>query len=169
MDFLNESQRRAVFAKVLEAVDEKFMGSDPAMDISILRVKKDVLLDANKEFKKSYSVYKGPIGDPGTLKKRDKIVIEGFPLGLKQSKTTEGIVSEPNFLDEHEEGVGHAVDVVHLAPAAVGAQVTVRAVLELSDRVVVLNEGEVIAAGDPRDVLRSPRVVEVYIGKVHVA
>ncbi len=43
-----------------------------------------------------------------------------------------------------------------------------RAVLELSDRVVVLNEGEVIAAGSPREVMRAPRVVDVYLGKAHV-
>jgi len=44
-----------------------------------------------------------------------------------------------------------------------------RAVLELSDRLVVLNEGEVIAAGAPGDVVRDPRVVQVYLGKSHVA
>jgi branched-chain amino acid transport system permease protein len=43
-----------------------------------------------------------------------------------------------------------------------------RAVLELSDRVVVLNEGEVIAAGTPHEVMRAPRVVDVYLGKAHV-
>jgi branched-chain amino acid transport system permease protein len=44
-----------------------------------------------------------------------------------------------------------------------------RAVLELADRVVVLNEGEVIAVGGPQEVLRSARVVEVYLGTGHVA
>jgi branched-chain amino acid transport system permease protein len=44
-----------------------------------------------------------------------------------------------------------------------------RAVLELSDRVVVLNEGEVIAAGHPAEALRDPRVVEVYLGAPHAA
>ncbi len=44
-----------------------------------------------------------------------------------------------------------------------------RAVLELSDRVVVLNEGEVIAAGRPAEALRDPRVVEVYLGAPHAA
>ena len=44
-----------------------------------------------------------------------------------------------------------------------------RAVLELSDRVVVLNEGEVIAAGPPREVMRDPRVVEGYLGRTHAA
>jgi branched-chain amino acid transport system permease protein len=44
----------------------------------------------------------------------------------------------------------------------------IRAVLELSDRVVVLNEGEVIAAGSPQEAMRSPRVIDVYLGKAHV-
>jgi len=44
-----------------------------------------------------------------------------------------------------------------------------RAVLELSDRVVVLNEGEVIAAGHPHEAMRAERVIEVYLGKAHVA
>jgi branched-chain amino acid transport system permease protein len=44
-----------------------------------------------------------------------------------------------------------------------------RAVLELSHRVVVLNEGEVIAEGSPHEAMRAPRVVEVYLGKTHVA
>jgi branched-chain amino acid transport system permease protein len=44
-----------------------------------------------------------------------------------------------------------------------------RAVLELSDRVVVLNEGEVIAAGSPHEAMRSERVIEVYLGTTHVA
>jgi branched-chain amino acid transport system permease protein len=44
-----------------------------------------------------------------------------------------------------------------------------RAVLELSDRVVVLNEGQVIAAGTPREAMRDPHVVRVYLGKSHAA
>jgi branched-chain amino acid transport system permease protein len=44
-----------------------------------------------------------------------------------------------------------------------------RAVLELCDRVVVLNEGEVIATGSPQEAMRAERVVEVYLGRAHVA
>jgi branched-chain amino acid transport system permease protein len=44
-----------------------------------------------------------------------------------------------------------------------------RVVLELSDRVVVLNEGEVIAMGTPREAMRDPRVVSVYLGEGHAA
>ena len=42
-----------------------------------------------------------------------------------------------------------------------------RAVLDLTDRVVVLNYGQVIAEGRPRDVMRQPDVVVAYLGKIH--
>ena len=42
-----------------------------------------------------------------------------------------------------------------------------RAVLDLTDRVVVLNHGEVIAEGRPVEVLREPHVVTAYLGKAH--
>jgi branched-chain amino acid transport system permease protein len=39
-----------------------------------------------------------------------------------------------------------------------------RAVLELSDRLMVLNHGKVIANGAPREVIRQPDVVSAYLG-----
>jgi branched-chain amino acid transport system permease protein len=39
-----------------------------------------------------------------------------------------------------------------------------RAVVELSDRIAVLNEGEVIAVGTPQETMRDPQVVRVYLG-----
>ena len=44
-----------------------------------------------------------------------------------------------------------------------------RAVVELSDRVAVLNEGKLFALGAPREVMRDPRVVSIYLGKAYVA
>jgi branched-chain amino acid transport system permease protein len=42
-----------------------------------------------------------------------------------------------------------------------------RAVMELADRIVVLNQGRVIAVGGPHEVMRRPEVVTAYLGKPH--
>jgi len=42
-----------------------------------------------------------------------------------------------------------------------------RAVLALTDRLVVLDHGEVIAQGNPREVMRDPAVVQAYLGAPH--
>lgn len=44
-----------------------------------------------------------------------------------------------------------------------------RAVVGLSDRVVVLDQGQVLASGDPQEVMRDPQVVRLYLGKSHAA
>jgi branched-chain amino acid transport system permease protein len=42
-----------------------------------------------------------------------------------------------------------------------------RAVMELTDRVVVLTNGRTIAEGVPREVMRNPQVIDAYLGAAH--
>jgi ABC-type branched-subunit amino acid transport system ATPase component len=42
-----------------------------------------------------------------------------------------------------------------------------RAVMQLTDRVVVLNHGRVIAEGLPEEAMRQPEVVRAYLGGAH--
>jgi branched-chain amino acid transport system permease protein len=44
-----------------------------------------------------------------------------------------------------------------------------RAVVELSDRIAVLNEGALFALDAPRKVMSDPRVVSIYLGKAYAA
>ena len=44
-----------------------------------------------------------------------------------------------------------------------------RAVVQLSDRVVVMNEGALLTSGSPDAVMRDQRVMDVYFGNAHAA
>ncbi|MGI8723178.1 MAG: ABC transporter ATP-binding protein [Geodermatophilaceae bacterium] len=40
-----------------------------------------------------------------------------------------------------------------------------KAILAVSDQVMVLHQGQILTSGDPRQVLSDPRVIEAYLGK----
>lgn len=44
-----------------------------------------------------------------------------------------------------------------------------KAILAVSDQVLVLHQGQVLMSGDPRKVLADPRVIEAYLGKKYAA
>ena len=102
-------------------------------------------------------------------------------LNLHQRKFLElarALASRPSlvFLDEVLSGLTPAEidDAVRLVREirAQGATVVfvehvMRAVMQLTDRVVVLNHGRVIAEGLPETTMREPEVVRAYLGGAH--
>lgn len=102
-------------------------------------------------------------------------------LNLHQRKFLElarALASKPRLLllDEVLSGltpseIGHAITTIRairdLGASIIFVEHVMHAVMELSDRIVVLNYGKVIAEGKPEDVMRRPEVVTVYLGKPH--
>ena len=43
----------------------------------------------------------------------------------------------------------------------------VKAIVGLSDRIIVLNMGQKIAEGLPQEIIHNPQVIDVYLGKAH--
>jgi branched-chain amino acid transport system ATP-binding protein len=42
-----------------------------------------------------------------------------------------------------------------------------KAIMRISDRIVVLNSGEKLAEGDPQEIVSNPEVVTAYLGEAH--
>jgi branched-chain amino acid transport system permease protein len=104
-------------------------------------------------------------------------------LNLHQRKFLElarALASHPSlvFLDEVLSGLTHseideAIRLVRVirnqGATIVFVEHVMRAVMELTDRVVVLSYGRVIASGRPDEAMRQPDVVTAYLGHAHAA
>jgi len=96
----------------------------------------------------------------------------------KRLELARALAAKPQLLllDELMAGLNHAEaeDAMQLIQQIRDTGITiiviehiVKAIMGLSDRIVVLNMGAKIAEASPQEIIHNPKVIEVYLGKAH--
>ena len=114
----------------------------------------------------------------GLLDKAEVLAKDLTLMERKRLELARALASRPQLLllDELMAGLnpGETEDAMQLIKQIRDLKITivvvehiVKAILGLSDRIIVLNMGEKIAEAPPQEIIHNPQVIEVYLGKTH--
>ena len=110
-----------------------------------------------------------------------KVISKGLPLGKrKRLEITRALATRPEMmlLDESFAGLNpseqnEVIDIIRKVKAQ-GITIMViehhmKVIMSISDRIVVLNYGEMIAEGTPKEIGNNPVVIQAYLGEAQNA
>ena len=110
------------------------------------------------------------------LEHREDILAGALPIGeRKRLEVARVLATKPKLLlldevmgglnpSESDEIIGLILDIKTTGITQMVIEHDMRAIMRLSDRIVVLNSGEKLAEGSPKDIVGNPAVIEAYLG-----
>lgn len=116
----------------------------------------------------------------GLYEDRD-VISKGLPLGKrKKLEITRALATRPELLlldesfaglnpSEQDEMIAIIRKVRERGITIMVIEHHMKVIMSLSDRIVVLNYGEKIAEGTPKEIGSNPQVIEAYLGEAHDA
>jgi branched-chain amino acid transport system ATP-binding protein len=113
------------------------------------------------------------------LEHRADFLAGGLPIGeRKKLEVARVLATQPKLLllDEVMGGLNPAEsdEIIHLILEIKKLGITqmviehdMKAIMRISDRIVVLNSGEKLAEGAPQEIVNNPEVITAYLGSEH--